>query len=343
MKVLSYSRQDPNYCIEHNGKLYRYFPENIEDERFKHAKDIYSVISSKGIVTLDVKPVKVDDYYPCYEIKDVVPFSIAGKNYTKYQVELYKSFLETLEADLNKDGYMLSDPHTENVQFISGEPIYIDHGSLCHITQKNLSVNSIVKSNVRKIVEPILRRPEDKTWNHYVDAELGEGEAEFVSNVMKDCKKIIDIGACMSPFFPVLAKNNDINYLAIDSNELALTLSLKKYPRLFPNSTFDVAIADLVNDDIWTTQRAVDGIIASSITHHLFRAGMSVETLVEKLATVGKVAVEFIDKSDKFVSKWNCAYPTKKEFEAEISKKFKIEKIWEHSNNRFWFDLTLIK
>jgi hypothetical protein len=145
----------------------------------------------------------------------------------------------------------------------------------------------------------------------------GKEERYLLSRIggLPDLNSVFDAGASNGRLSLLFAAHGK-QVLSADYAKRALSNTYLSSKKL--KLPITVAYIDLVNPiqphdpplnnefDDWNRRLRADAVVASSITHHLYRAGMSFDDQAERLGSIASkyMLIEYIDPSDKHVKKW---------------------------------------
>ena len=225
--------------------------------------------------------------------------------------------------------WLITDGHLGNVTFKGSKPVYVDFGSFSHLN--HISALSLAMENIpecpgnisnwtefRAYVETMKCQDRVSGWEDYHTRALPKSvdeirvesaEQEMLVGWANQLKPgwILDAGAGVGIVARLLAASG-FRVVALDKSGEVCSRCHRNAATL--DLPITVATMDLT--DVWDYCDMLSSsmVIASSVTHHLYRQGFQFERQERlwRLLCNGFLAVEFIDKSDPHISTWEFTY-----------------------------------
>ena len=340
-RVLSFGGLDPNIVLERDGRLFRRIALSndgrwnglngfVNSPAFLRLMDEGWVVRHK----LDFPILSAVDYEICrVRHWNIFPW------WTRKQYASAFGLVARINAFLEPSGWLASDCHPGNLVFLHANPIYADTGSFSRNTQAmaashfETALDRIGLTpaptwqesiSVLDAYQPIYSATE---WDHYAQPPQPDSVSD-IRPTHPEQELLLDWASA----FP----DGDVLELGANRGHLSRLLAVAGH------EVVSTDISEACVDDAWQTARklglpitsccldltatvsiqslACDVVIASSITHHLYRQGMNwvqQEALFRGL-TRRQLLVEQILPDDPYIQSWNLPAEYG-EFEAAFS------------------------
>ena len=330
--------RDVNWVFNYNEEMYRLvINSDVQNKRWSQSQEfakslIFQKLMEKKLVPkYELTEHKLEQYEngDIYRIKDFV-YCLPNHCRTLSQkldcIKLVCKIFQLLEEEQSE--FILADPHTNQIGFNYWEPQYIDIGSFSPINRENAKENAVNHFSEHMLKEFGLTYK--RNWNELIaDSEkvelsipkffwsdYGDGVDQrekdivlpWIESKEEEIKTIVDVGSNAGGFAKLFASLR-YGVVAIEEDEYSLN---KLYKNSNGKNIFCAKINVLENllNDWWSSWENLiksDLVFCSSITHHLYKAGMNFKqqaNLWSKLGTKFAI-IEMIDKTDIHVKQWD--------------------------------------
>lgn len=367
--VLSSGGADPNVVVRVDGRIYRRVPSDKRCERwarteeFLCSKTAMQLMDSGLVIPFSQIPCSIDGQNH-YETNRI-PCVTTPQQWTSAQFATIMDCICRLNHRLAEVGseFRAVDCHSNNATFYHSKPLYFDLGSFSHTNHEyvyehiRMSLKNFgwppglcrddedlltVSNQIR--VHGLMAPAKETEWDDYSQMDLpgsrneikpADGEEKVLAYWVKQCRprSILDAGGNQGRLAMVLANQGypvtvaDVSEKAIDKcQEGALRLGLPITP-LFGKV-----------QDMNLGQRH-EMVIASSITHHLIRHGLSFAEQAKVWDQLSErfLLIEYIDPEDECLTEWEpirCF--NHREFAASLEQKWRTVTPHPNGKHRTW-------
>lgn len=335
---------DENKLYYKDGKIYRYTPTVYNDPRWGHQLDFmaspfFDELQDRRLVPRHTLVDKTSEFH-VYEV-EVLHFITRPWEHTQHQnVQILKTVCD-IQVVLKDFKLNLTDSHLYNFAFNGTKPMLLDVGSIdtnCEIVgpfktncqeyvpQAKPEIDIALESGDWKRCSEILSGvvSEQPYSERYPDMGWEELAALNTELVKCDFDTVVDLGGNCGFVSAQLFKNK--RSIVVDCDKPMLVKGFKN--AIKENLQHNFAYFNITNpcephcpsvnpyqsEDLhkfhiyagWMSRLRSDMVFASSISHHLLRAGMNFEKIAkmcDKLATK-YIFFEIIDHSDACTPGW---------------------------------------
>ena len=334
--VLSSGGIDPNVAVRLDGRVYRRIDATTRTERWAETENFMcskeaSNLVDKGLVVPFAQVACTFDGMRHYETATIpcvsTPNQWTGLQFTDILACIIRL---NMELEWTKSRFRATDCHTNNATFLHTQAVYFDLGSFSHVNHDyvldhiRLSLEQYgwdvglcpLGASLSEVESNVVRYGYGRTvteddWDTYDTSELpqcagdigaGDPEVAQLAYWVRQCRpsSILDVGANKGRMARVFARNGT-HVTTIDTSERAVDACYTTAERLsLPITCLYGKVQDM------NLGQHCDMVVASSVTHHLIRSGVSFADQAKLWNDLARrfLLVEFISPDDPTLSGW---------------------------------------
>jgi hypothetical protein len=317
MRKLSYKNYDPCAVFEDGSRVFRKIPAE-KDKHWEGIEDFlvsqpFKDLQDKGWVPKHAEEFTVIDGERYIQVERV-PFVNRTHEWTREMLRdaLRRTFEIQWFLEDSGSEFRLTDAHNENLTFYYGQPIYIDTGSfskhdhywfLDHVNghfAKPLGLEFMAEAsrkNISKALDGVSVAEQKGEWSDYPQpVNITKEERWLLERISGD--SVLDVAGNKGRLAGIL----DVPCCTIDADRY----SVQESYRVNRDKRVTSLVVDIRGDG-WRERLAADTVVASGITHHLYKAGFKWGQQAELWRRTGKkfALVEFIDRKDSNLGMWS--------------------------------------